>query len=103
MEIKEIKKILNERKINYIQLSEMSGVPLNTLRNIFSGRTPNPRVDTMQAIKHALGLDEKKPLADKIAEQVERLNIEDYQNLSEEEQRKIAEIFNATVKAFKNK
>lgn len=77
MDISEIKKLLNARKINYIQLSQMSGVPLNTLRNIFSGRTPNPRIDTMQAIERALGLT---PTADEIAHGVSNYNLTEDQD-----------------------
>lgn len=56
MEIQATKAYLKANKITYEQLSERSGIPLNTLKNIFSGRTPNPRIDTMQAIEAALGL-----------------------------------------------
>lgn len=62
MEIKEIKKELKKRKISYENLSSLSGVPLNTLKNIFSERTPHPRIDTMQAIEKALGLADGSPL-----------------------------------------
>lgn len=61
MDIQEIKNYLKEHKITYIQLSDLSGIPLNTLKSIFSGRTPAPRIDTMQAIETALGLNEKSP------------------------------------------
>lgn len=57
MEIQTIKSHLKTHKITYEQLSQRSGIPLNTLKNIFSGRTANPRIDTMQAIKEALELD----------------------------------------------
>lgn len=59
MEIQAIKTHLKAHKITYEQLSEKSKIPLNTLKNIFSGRTPNPRIDTMQAIEEALGLSSK--------------------------------------------
>ena len=101
--ISEIKKIIKERKITYAQLAALSNIPEGTLKNIFSNTERNPRLDTMQAIEHALGLDEKKPLADTIIEQVDELNIKDYNDLSEDEKRKIAEIFNATVSAFKKR
>ncbi len=58
MEIQAIKAHLKNSKITYEQLSERSGIPLNTLKNIFSGRTPNPRIDTMQAIEAALELNQ---------------------------------------------
>ncbi|MBQ7831296.1 MAG: helix-turn-helix transcriptional regulator [Clostridia bacterium] len=57
MEIQALKIYLKSNKITYEQLSERSGIPLNTLKNIFSGRTPNPRIDTMQAIEAALCLN----------------------------------------------
>lgn len=60
MQIVEIKSYLKKRKITYETLSDKSGIPLGTLKSIFSGRTPNPRLDTMQAIENALGLS--KPL-----------------------------------------
>lgn len=63
MSIAEIKAYMKANGITYPELSEMSGIPLNTLRNIFSGRTPTPRVDTMQAIVEALGLDDSAEIA----------------------------------------
>lgn len=48
---------LKEKGITYEKLSEMSGIPLNTLKNIFRGKTEHPRIDTVQAIERALGLD----------------------------------------------
>ena len=57
MEIQATKAYLKANKITYEQLSERSGIPLNTLKNIFSGRTLNPRIDTIQAIEAALELN----------------------------------------------
>ena len=59
MDIMEIKKYLREHKITYKMLAEMSGVPESTLKNIFGGFTPNPRMDTIEAIERALGINEK--------------------------------------------
>lgn len=58
MEIAEIKQYLRARKITYEELSTRSSIPIGTLKSIFSGRTPNPRIDTVQAIERALGLSE---------------------------------------------
>ena len=60
MQVAEIKSYLKKNKITYDTLSESSGIPIGTIKSIFSGRTPNPRLDTMQAIEEALGLN--KPL-----------------------------------------
>lgn len=51
-----IKEELRKRGITYKELSELSGVPIDTLNNFFRGKTKNPRVDTMQAIERALGI-----------------------------------------------
>lgn len=48
---------LKQKNITYEKLSEMSGIPLNTLKNIFRGKTEHPRIDTIQAIERALGID----------------------------------------------
>lgn len=102
--VSELKRICKEKKIKYAELAELSGIPLGTIKNIFAmGDDVHPRLDTMQAIERALGLDQKKSLADEIIGQVDGLNIQDYQNLSEDDKRKIAEIFNATVSTFKKK
>lgn len=50
------KDYLKQKSITYEKLSEMSGIPLNTLKNIFRGKTEHPRIDTIQAIERALGL-----------------------------------------------
>lgn len=56
MNVAEIKKHIKQHKITYEALSEQSGIPIGTIKSIFSGRTPNPRLDTMQAIERALGI-----------------------------------------------
>lgn len=52
-----IKKRMKLLKINQIELAEISKVPLQTIRNIMSGATKNPRIDTMKAIETALGIN----------------------------------------------
>lgn len=59
MSIQEIKAYMKANRITQIRLAEISGVPLQTLRDIFSGATRNPRLDTVQAIEKALGLDKE--------------------------------------------
>lgn len=64
MEIIDIKKVLKERKITYLQLSELSDIPIQTIQKIFSGNTKSPRVDTLRKIERALGLDERPTVYD---------------------------------------
>ena len=47
-----------ELKLTFDSLSKMSNVPKRTLEDIFSGRTPTPRIDTVKAIEKALGIGE---------------------------------------------
>lgn len=58
MNIEEIKAYMKKNSISQIELSQKSGIPLNTIRSIFCGRIAHPRIDTMQAIENALGLNE---------------------------------------------
>ena len=40
-------------------IAQKANLPKGTVQNIFCGYIPNPRIDTVQAIERALGLDEK--------------------------------------------
>lgn len=56
-----------ELGLTFDDLSKMCGVPVQTLHNIFRGHTANPRIDTLQAINKALGIDadvDDEPKAD---------------------------------------
>ena len=58
MDIEHLKKIKKEKKMKLQEISDLSGIPKRTVDGIFSGKTKNPRIDTMQAIERALGIDE---------------------------------------------
>jgi SOS regulatory protein LexA len=58
MDVKKIKLIMKDKKITQKALAEQSGVPLQTLRKIFSGVTYAPRIDTVEAIEKALGINQ---------------------------------------------
>lgn len=57
LSIEEIKDFMKKNKITYQMLSDRSGIPLNSLKQIFRGRVQNPRIDTMTAILEALGIN----------------------------------------------
>ena len=59
MTIQEIKTYMKKNGITYQELSDRSKIPLNTLKNIFRGKTENPRSDTKEAIERALGIEEQ--------------------------------------------
>ena len=89
MDIEYVKKVMKEKKITQIDLSNLSGIPIQTLRKIFAGYTPNPRIDTVQAIEKALGLD-NEALTDISAE--ERDFIEVFRQLTEDEKKEFTNI-----------
>lgn len=58
MKIDDMKRRKKELGYTNADVAERSGVPLGTVQKVFSGATPNPRVDTMEALEMAL----KEPL-----------------------------------------
>ena len=59
--IEQLKEITKQKGLTYADLSARSGVPEGSLKNLFSGRVPTPRYDTVCAIYRALGLDDDSP------------------------------------------
>lgn len=53
------KKLIEKKKslhLTFDELSNRSNIPKRTLEDIFSGRTQNPRIDTLKAIERALAV-----------------------------------------------
>ena len=105
MEVSEVKEIMRRRGITQIELAEKSKIPLQTIRKIFCGLTPHPRIDTMQAIERALGLADNSPLENaKVGETLTdkelrlvrafRRLLEPMQDIMLEQMEKVAEIDN---------
>lgn len=73
------------------QISEESKVPLGTLNKLFSGQTKDPKLETVQAVVHALGytlddLDDgqsakKSPSTDEAAPGEGRISMEESNRL----------------------
>lgn len=59
--IEKLKLYAKGNDITYDDISKRCGIPVSTLKKIFSGKTTNPRLDTVQAIERALGIEEKTP------------------------------------------
>ena len=53
---KRLKEILNEKKISLEYYSQMSNIPIETLRNVYYGRTSNPNIKTVMAMAEALDM-----------------------------------------------
>ena len=50
-----------QKKMTIDEIAIKANLPKGTVQNIFAGYVPNPRIDTVQAIERALGINEKSP------------------------------------------
>ncbi len=50
-----------ELHLNYDKIAELAGISKRSVEDIFRGYTITPRIDTVEAIEKALGLNEKNP------------------------------------------
>lgn len=50
-----------ELHLNYDKIAELAGISKRSVEDIFRGFTKTPRIDTVQAIERALGINEKSP------------------------------------------
>ena len=63
MDLELWKKRRKELGLRYEDLAEKSGVSKRSIEDIFRGYTTSPRIDTVEAIERALGINEKSPPA----------------------------------------
>lgn len=59
MDLELWKKRRKELGLRYDDLAEKAGVSKRTIEDIFRGYTTAPRIDTVEAIERALGINEK--------------------------------------------
>lgn len=97
MTVEEIKKYMKENRITQIELAEKSQISLQTLRKIFCGQVRNPRIDTMQAIETALGLN-KKATEKTPSQSIEHL-ISHLRELPEQKQKELAPVIEHLINA----
>lgn len=55
MILSKMQALKDETKMSYQDIADKSGVPISTVKRIFSGRTPDPGVTTVIAIVEAMG------------------------------------------------
>lgn len=53
---KRLKELLNERDLTISTFAEMCEVPVETIRNIYYGKTPDPKLSTAQKMANALNI-----------------------------------------------
>ncbi len=89
MKIEEMRRCKKEKGYTYMQMADLSGVPLGTIQKIFSGETTSPRYDTLQALEslfkeldHTDYVKETMPYS---ANRQGSYTIEDYRALPDEQ------------------
>lgn len=101
VKIHDYKKHLKQIGMTYEQLSEKSGIPLNTLKNIFRGKTEHPRIDTVQAIERALGLttdETQKSPQDELSEG-EKMLLDLFNRVPEDKQELVLQMIQVALKS----
>lgn len=86
-----------ELKISLLALSQKTEISISTIKDIFRGATPDPRVETVQRIEKALGLDKEKSPPPELAEG-EKAWLKLYYELNEDDQATLIKV----VQAFKD-
>ena len=71
--IETLKAVKKQKKMTLQDISDISGIPKRTVDGIFSGKTKNPRIDTMQAIERALGITQEQKTAPEYTEAERKL------------------------------
>ncbi len=61
MDLELWKAVKKQKKMTIEDIANKANLPKGSIQNIFAGYVPNPRVDTVEAIERALGLNEKSP------------------------------------------
>ena len=61
----------NKGKFTYEDISNLSGIPIATIRKIFSGETPDPRFDTVAKLVSAMGGSMDEVLENKVEKDIE--------------------------------
>lgn len=52
------RKAKKARKLTIAEIAQMANLPKGSVQNIFAGYVKNPRIDTVQRIENALGLND---------------------------------------------
>ena len=60
-------------KISLATLAEQTEISISTIKDIFRGATTDPRIETVQRIERALGLDKEKSPPSELTESEQEL------------------------------
>ena len=91
-----------ELNLDYRMLAQKADVSLNTIKNIFRGATTDPRIETVQAIERALGIDEKEKSSPTEMSESEKLMLELFNRIPDEHQELVLEMIRAALNNLDN-
>ena len=85
MTIEQMRKYKRNRGYTYEQIAKLSGLPVGTVQKVFLGITKEPRYETVQALEKLFHEDIVREEANYNLEQQNKLTIEDYFDLPDDE------------------
>lgn len=83
MDLELWKQTKKEKRLTLQDISDLSGIPKRTVDAIFVGKTPNPRIDTVEAIEKALGINQEPKVTSAQSELFELINSMNEEELAE--------------------
>lgn len=79
----ELIRLLEENKMSYPELAELSGVPLETVRNLYYGRVNDPKTSTMMAISRVLRVSVNRLMGERLYNKEEESLITNYRRCNQ--------------------
>lgn len=98
MDIQEIKKYMRDNNITYEELSKKSNLSISTIKKVLAGISRYPRIDTMQAIERALGIDNDKNPPDRELSEGEAELLELFNRVPEDKKELVLQMIQTAVK-----
>lgn len=90
------KKILG---LKYEDIAQKADVSLNTVKNIFRGATPDPRLETVQRIEQVLGLEEDKKNSPTELSAEEKALLDLFNRVPEDKQELVLQMIQVALKS----
>ena len=86
-----------ELRIDYQELANQAEVSLNTIKNIFRGATTDPRLETVQRIERALGIEEEKTPPGEDLSEGEKMLLDLFNRVPEEKQELLLQLIRTAL------
>lgn len=73
-----LRELLNEKKLSLAAFAEMSSLPLETVRNVYYGKTADPKISTVLQMANALGMSVNQLMGQEEPQQEEKTIVNYY-------------------------